>query len=70
MHSAGLGLRNTHARLLALGSKGLEIAENAPQGLRVSFLLPLAAPYVEAAPVHETLKQPEIPAINKLQEAF
>ena len=39
--SAGLGLRNTHARLRALGSPGLEIAENPPHGLRISFVLPL-----------------------------
>ncbi|GAA3995663.1 histidine kinase [Hymenobacter fastidiosus] len=46
---AGLGLRNTHARLLALGSPGLEISPNSPQGLRVSFVLPLGPP-LPAAP--------------------
>ncbi|WP_310394372.1 histidine kinase [Hymenobacter sp.] len=39
--AAGLGLRNTHARLLALGSPGLEISANEPSGLRVSCVLPL-----------------------------
>ena len=39
--AGGLGLRNTHARLLALGSPGLEISANEPQGLRVSCVLPL-----------------------------
>lgn len=43
LRGAGLGLRNTHARLLALGSAGLEVAANVPQGLRVSFVLPLPA---------------------------
>lgn len=43
----GLGLRNTHARLLALGSPGLEISANAPQGLLVSCVLPL--PHWQAA---------------------
>ncbi|MBC6700114.1 sensor histidine kinase [Hymenobacter puniceus] len=39
----GVGLRNTHARLLAAGSRGLEISEHAPHGVRVSFVLPVAA---------------------------
>ncbi|WP_234997136.1 sensor histidine kinase [Hymenobacter roseosalivarius] len=50
MHSAGVGLRNTHARLLALGSEGLKIARNAPQGLRVGFVLPLPAAHQDPEP--------------------
>ena len=42
--AAGVGLRNTHARLLALGSPGLELAENQPHGLVAAFWLPLPAP--------------------------
>ena len=37
--SAGVGLRNTHARLRALGSTGLELTANAPTGARVGFTL-------------------------------
>ncbi|OGX83479.1 hypothetical protein BEN47_04045 [Hymenobacter lapidarius] len=50
--AAGLGLRNTHARLLALGSPGLEISANVPHGLRVSCVLPVRQPEARpAAPV-------------------
>ncbi|HEX8327168.1 MAG TPA: histidine kinase [Hymenobacter sp.] len=51
--ATGLGLRNTHARLRALGVPGLEISSNTPHGLQVSFVLPLSAPLaaVAAAPV-------------------
>ncbi|KUG07229.1 sensor histidine kinase [Solirubrum puertoriconensis] len=37
----GVGLRTTHQRLLALGSHGLHIEGNQPQGLVVSFVLPI-----------------------------
>ncbi|AII54358.1 sensor histidine kinase [Hymenobacter sp. APR13] len=40
--ATGVGLRNTHARLLALGSAGLELTPLPPQGLRVAFTLPLS----------------------------
>ena len=61
---AGVGLANIHARLLALGSPGLEIAENQPSGLRVAFLLPvhhdqLPAPEPESA----ALLRPAVPAL-------
>ncbi|TGE11900.1 sensor histidine kinase [Hymenobacter elongatus] len=55
LSQAGLGLRNTHARLLALGSSGLEISTNLPQGLRVSFVLPLRHPLPAAPPVAAVL---------------
>ena len=48
-NATGLGLRNTHARLLAPGSPGLEISANVPHGLRVSCVLPVLQP--EARPV-------------------
>lgn len=42
--ATGVGLRNTHARLQALGSPGLELTPLRPQGLRVAFTLPLPEP--------------------------
>lgn len=66
LHSAGIGLRNTHARLLALGSEGLKITENAPQGMHVSFELPLpklpVVPLAEEAPVAAKTTAPNRPA--------
>ncbi|GAB2955821.1 histidine kinase [Hymenobacter coalescens] len=37
----GVGLRNTHQRLLALGGPGLRLEPQRPHGLRVSFVLPI-----------------------------
>lgn len=44
----GLGLSNTHARLLALGSSGLELLPNSPAGARVRFTLPLLPTAIQA----------------------
>ena len=61
--SAGLGLRNTHARLRVLGSAGLEIAENQPHGLRIGFVLPLPTrPTGWPAPAKSSL--PTSPALR------
>ena len=40
VEQVGLGLHNTHNRLLALGSPGLVLQPRLPSGLQVSFLLP------------------------------
>jgi hypothetical protein len=70
LHSAGVGLRNTHARLLALGSKGLKITENAPQGLRVSFVLPLPVAYQEPKLQQEAAATSTTAIPSTLQGAF
>jgi hypothetical protein len=72
LHSAGVGLRNTHARLLALGSEGLNITQNAPQGLRVSFVLPLPAAHQEPVLQQEAAATPTTATAipSTLQGAF
>lgn len=66
--AGGLGLRNTHARLLALGSPGLEISANEPDGLRVSWRLPLRpAPAGLSAP--QPGNQPSHQPGNQLKPA-
>ncbi|QIL77592.1 sensor histidine kinase [Hymenobacter sp. HDW8] len=71
MPSARVGLRNTHARLLALGSAGLKITQNAPHGMRVSFVLPLpAAAQLATIPAQKEAEPIKIPAKPTLQSTF